>query len=186
MCLILSSISKIILPIIYDGVSDHNLVFLRFSMFEVMAMFFSVFRCGQHVFSPPLHMCIYLHCNWCNIFSYSPIYWRKRHIRICFHMDICPPPTELVGAMGMGLSVRHTFWFLRISGQIAEGIFIKIGGYINFGTLRIWSTFVFSATFWCVLASDWWSSFHTFAMKILTWFGSNFMSQLIMGIPRPD
>ena len=121
------------------------------------------------------------------------IFWFKFHWTL-FKGSNFPSQRSWWGAIGMGLSVRssirifirHTFWFLRLSGQTAEGIYIKPGGYIHYGTPEIWLTLGYAPmSFCCVLASDWWSSFHAFANKMLIRFDSNFMNHLITGLPRP-
>ena len=98
---------------------------------------------------------------------------------------IVPCQQSWLGAIGMGSSVRssirpsvcHTFWFLCISGQTAQGTNIKLGGHVHYGTPQIWLTFGYApVNFCCVIASDWWSSFRAFANK----------GKLIMGLPRPD
>ena len=115
-------------------------------------------------------------------FGLAVIMWStSQSAQLCLSL-----PTELVGGYRNAL-VRHTFCFPRISGQTAEGINIKLGGYIHYSTPKICYA---PKSFCCVVASDWWNSFHAFQMpfanKMLIRLGSNFMSQLIMGLPRPD
>ena len=62
-------------------------------------------------------------------------------------------------------------------------LIITLGGYIHYGTPQIWLNSGCAAISFCfVLASDWWSSFHTFANKMLIRFGSCCMSQFIMSL----
>ena len=107
--------------------------------------------------------------------------------------SFCPLPTELVAATGMGLSVRssvrlsvcHTLCVPRISGQTAQGINIKLSGYIYYGTLQIWLTFGYAPlSFCCVMASGWWSSFRAFCPQNVDQIWLKFYEPTYSGPPQ--
>ena len=104
----------------------------------------------------------------------------------------CPSPMELEEDIGMGLSIRLSFWrsfvhhtfVVSARSWTTEGIDLKLSGYFHYGTSQAWLTSCHTPLNFCrFLASGSSSSFWAFANKPLIGLSSNLVSQLIMDLP---